>query len=99
MSDTKLLLTIESRKKSGWAAAFLNLFLPGAGYAYCGRWLLAAVAFLFAGAIAIGSGDATNAAPLAVIFFIDGFFAAGRFNKKLIASVLAEDAATAGQSK
>lgn len=99
MSDAKLLLTIESRKKSGWAAAFLNLFLPGAGYAYCGRWILAAIAFLFAAAIALGSGDTTNAAPLAVIFFIDGFFAAGRFNKKLIATVLAEDAAKAEQPK
>ena len=46
MSDAELLLLVESRKKSGWLAAFLNVIVPGAGYAYCGNWVLGAVAFL-----------------------------------------------------
>ena len=55
MSDAALLLLVESRKKSGWLAALLNLFLPGAGYIYCGRWILGIFAFFFIVALVLVS--------------------------------------------
>lgn len=89
MNDAELLLTVESRKKSGWIAALLNLFLPGAGYAYCGRWLLGIVAFFFAVFMFIASfGFAAFA--LILILVIDGFLCANRYNKKVINDALEE---------
>jgi hypothetical protein len=89
MNDAELLLTVESRKKSGWLAAILNLFIPGAGYMYCGRWFLGIVAFFFIIALFVVSlGYA--AVGLALILFVDGFLAAGRYNKQMIQQVLKE---------
>lgn len=90
MSDATLLLKVEARKKSGWLAAFLNLILPGAGYVYCGRWLLGIIVFIIVIALAIASGGLI-AIPLVIILIADGFLSAGRYNKKLISSVLAEE--------
>lgn len=90
MTDATLLLKVEARKKSGWLAAFLNLVLPGAGYIYCGRWFLGIIVFLIVLGLAVASGGLI-AIPFLVIFFIDGFLAAGRYNKKLINSLLAEE--------
>lgn len=90
MSDATLLLRVEAKKKSGWLAAFLNLILPGAGYIYCGRWVLGIIVFLIVLGLAIASGGLI-AIPLIVILIADGFLAAGRYNKKLINSVLAEE--------
>jgi hypothetical protein len=90
MSDATILLKVEAKKKSGWLAAFLNLVFPGAGYMYCGRWILGIVAFVFV----VGVGMATagiGAAPFVLVLIVDGFLAAGRYNKKLIESVLAEE--------
>jgi len=92
MSNTKLLLKIESKKKSGWLAAFLNLVLPGAGYAYCGRWILGLIVFPFVVFLWIVSFGLA-AIPFMLIVVADGFLAAGRYNKKLIAAVLAEEEA------
>ena len=91
MSDAELLLLVESRKKSGGIAALLNLFLPGAGYIYCGRWLLGIFAFFFVIAMLIFSlGFA--AIGIVLMLVIDGFLCAGRYNKDLINSVLKERA-------
>lgn len=92
MSDAELLLLVESRKKSGWLAALLNLFLPGAGYMYCGRWFLGIVAFFFVVAMFVVSlGFA--AVSIVFILIIDGFLCAGRYNKNLITQILKERAA------
>lgn len=93
MSDAELLLLIESRKKSGWLAALLNLFLPGAGYMYCGRWFLGVVAFFLIVAIFVTSH---GFAVIGIVFIlvIDGFLCADRYNKNLITKILKERAAT-----
>lgn len=92
MSDAELLLLVESRKKSGGIAALLNLFLPGAGYIYCGRWILGIFAFFFVIALAVFS---LGFAAIGLVFMlvIDGFLCAGRYNKNLITEVLKERAA------
>lgn len=92
MSDVELLLLVESRKKSGWLAAFLNLFLPGAGYIYCGRWLLGIVAFfliVFMFVVSLGYA----AVGIILVLIIDGFLCAGRYNKNLITQIIKERAA------
>lgn len=92
MSDMELMLLVESRKKSGWLAAFLNLFIPGAGYMYCGRWIFGIIAFVFVWAMIIMSfGIAAFLLP--PLLFIDGFLSAGRHNKKLIEAVIKDRAA------
>jgi len=86
-------LQFDSQKKSGWLAAFLNLIFPGAGYAYCGRWVLGAIVFLLF--VAITTGDLEQWLPYPItsigflpIVFIDGFLAAGRYNKDLMTRIL-----------
>lgn len=88
-SDAKLLLLIESKKKSGWIAAILNWFLPGVGYMYCGRIMLGIIAML----ITIGVAVATVGVGLFVlmpILIVDGFLAANRYNKKIMQEALAK---------
>lgn len=88
-SDAKAMLSYESKKKSGWIAALLNWFLPGAGYMYCGRVILGIIAML----ITIAIGVATlgiGLFALIPILIIDGFLCAGRYNKKLMGEILAE---------
>ena len=85
--NTKALLLLETKKKSQIVAALLNLLLPGAGYAYCGRWLLGLIAFLFVAAIAVLSFGLA-VAPLILLLIIDGYLAAGRYNNKLIQSLI-----------
>lgn len=98
MSDTALLLKVEAGKKSGWLAAILNLFLPGAGYAYCGRWFLGIIAFFFVIAMFVFSlGYA--AGGIVLILVIDGFLCAGRYNKQLILKVLADEEARMVRAK
>lgn len=94
MNDVKTLLLVESQKKSGVVAALLNLFLPGAGYMYCGRWILGIAAFFIVVALAIASFGLL-AIPLVLILIIDGFLSAGRYNKKLIERVLQEQSSAA----
>lgn len=91
MSDAELLLLVESRKKSGGVAALLNLFLPGAGYMYCGRWALGIFAFFFVIALMVSS---LGVAAIGLIFMliIDGFLCAGRYNRDLITTILEERA-------
>ncbi|MDB5871810.1 MAG: hypothetical protein JWQ07_1252 [Ramlibacter sp.] len=87
MNDATLMLQVEARKKSGAVAALLNLFLPGAGYMYCGRWFLGVVAFFFTAALLIFSlGFAIVGVVLMLV--IDGFLCAGRFNAALIEQAL-----------
>lgn len=89
MTEAEMLLTVESRKKSGAIAALLNLFLPGAGYMYCGRWVLGIVAFIFVVTIALVSFD-TMAIPLWIVLIADGLLCANRYNKKIIQDVLSQ---------
>jgi hypothetical protein len=92
MSDAELLLLAESRKKSGWVAALLNLFLPGAGYIYCGSWILG----LFAMAVCLTALIVTLGGAAFVVYpivFIDGFLSAGRANKNMIEKLLKDRAA------
>jgi hypothetical protein len=96
MSDAELLLLVESRKKSGVVAALMNMFIPGLGYLYCGRWLLALIVFMVVvplTIITIGLAWVIFVLPL----FIDGFLCAGRYNRKLIARILEERAASRSQ--
>jgi len=92
MSDATVLLKIEAKKKSGWLAAGLNLVVPGAGYVYCGRWFLGIIAFLFIVLIAVTT-KGVGVIPFVLVLIIDGFLAAGRYNRQLIESVLAEEEA------
>ena len=96
MSDAELLLIVESRKKSGVVAALLNLVLPGAGYMYCGRWILGIFAFLIVVVLFVISLGYL-AGFLALVLILDGFLCAGRYNRKLIERVLAERAAARPQ--
>jgi len=90
MSDAELMLQVESRKKSGLVAALLNLFLPGAGYIYCGRIVLGIVAFFFVVGTAILTFGLA-AFGLVLLLVIDGLLCAKRYNKQLIEEVLNEN--------
>lgn len=94
---TAEVMLLEARKKSGWLAAFLNLVLPGAGYAYCGRWFLGIVAFFLVIAIWVVSFGLAGGAISALVF-IDGFLAAGRYNRKLTEKILAEQLAASSRN-
>jgi TonB family protein len=86
-TNTKAQLLVQARRKSGWLAALLNLVIPGAGYAYCGRWFLGIVAFIFCVALIVMSfGIAVPG--LSLILFIDGFLAAGRYNRRVVEDVV-----------
>ena len=74
------------KKKSGFLAAVLNLILPGAGYAYCGSWILGIFVFMlaiFTCVITLGFGMLA----LYPIVFIDGFLSANRANKKILKNI------------
>ena len=95
-SDAELLLLVESQKKSGLLAAALNFILPGAGYAYCGRWILGIVVFIFVVTLVTSfSADAilndlvgSVILILWAIMIVDGFLSAYRYNKKMISKIL-----------
>ncbi len=77
------LVPLETRKKSGLVAALLNTFLPGAGYMYCGHWILGACAFVFVVTAAIISfGYAVGILWLMLI--ADGFLSAEDYNEHLL---------------
>lgn len=97
MTDFEMQLWYEANRKSGWLAAGLNLVLPGAGYMYCGRFVLAFVVFFWVlGPLLY----ATFSAPLMIVgallwallwwavMFVDGFLCAARFNRLLLADRL-----------
>lgn len=70
-----MMLLIESRKPSGAIAALPILLLPGAGYVYCGRWVLGVVAFFFTvGLFVMSFGIA--AIGLILMLVIDGLLCA-----------------------
>jgi hypothetical protein len=91
MSDAELMLMVESRKKSRLVAILLNLFLPGAGYIYCGRWILGIVAFFFVIALIVAS---FGLAAFGIIFvlIIDGALCVGRYNRKMVEKLIKERA-------
>lgn len=96
MTDTELQLWIEHSKKSGWLAALLNLIIPGAGYMYCGRWVLGLIAFAFvalldAVALVLSLLGASSwlLVSINLMLFADGFLAARRYNRRLVEDALA----------
>jgi hypothetical protein len=101
MSDLeRVKLEIEAKKKSGWIAALLNLFLPGAGYIYCGRVVLGILVMLICAIVAWGMIGGFGVAwgilspsigsGFVFVMVIDGFLCASRYNKKLIKQALAQ---------
>ncbi|TAJ91782.1 MAG: hypothetical protein EPO31_13830 [Gammaproteobacteria bacterium] len=72
---------LKHKEKSGLLAAGLNILLPGAGYMYCGRPILGIIVLPFV----IGMIFVTPAGALGIwiVLIIDGFLAAGRYNKCL----------------
>lgn len=95
MTDAELILTVESRKKSGWLAGFLNLFLPGFGYFYCGNWFLGLVAigFIVMAFVVFGIFGFVAAGAFQIWFLIDGFLCASRYNKRMTAQVIQDNQA------
>ena len=88
-SDAEFMALLESRKKSGLVAALLNLFLPGAGYIYCGRWFLGIIAFFMVVAMFIVS---FGLAAVGIIFIlvVDGLLCAGRYNRNLTEEMISK---------
>ena len=90
MTDAQWTAWIESRKKSGWIAALLNIFLPGAGYFYCGRYVLGVLAFVLVAimwAIAFAAWAIFGVfawGGITLMLVIDGLLCARRYNRKLI---------------
>ncbi|HTF98584.1 MAG TPA: hypothetical protein VL995_20755 [Cellvibrio sp.] len=91
MSDTELMLLVESRKKSRFIAILLNLFVPGAGYMYCGRWVLGIIVFFFVISLLIASFGLA-AIGLIVVLVIDGALCVGRYNRKMTENLIKERA-------
>jgi ABC-type multidrug transport system permease subunit len=96
MSDTEFQMLVDSKKKSGVVAAILNLVIPGAGYVYCGRWVLGIVAFFLVIAMFVASFGFA-AVGIALILIADGFLCAGRYNKLLVERMIQERHAKAVQ--
>ena len=76
---------LEANRKKGWIAAAWNIFLPGAGYIYCGKILIGIVILPFFILIVYTTWSMT---PLIVpslwfVLIVDGFLAANRANKKI----------------
>jgi hypothetical protein len=90
MTDAQWTAWIESRKNSGWIAALLNLFLPGAGYFYCGRYVLGVFAFILVAimwTVAFAAWAMVGVfawGGVALMLVIDGLLCARRYNRKLI---------------
>jgi hypothetical protein len=82
MSDTELVLLVESRKKSRFVAILLNIFLPGAGYMYCGRWILGIVAFFFVILLVVVSLGVA-AIGLYIVLIVDAALCVGRYNRRM----------------
>jgi hypothetical protein len=61
---------------------------------YCGNWFLGIFAFFFVIAVGIATMGVA-AVPLVFLLLIDGFLCAGRYNRKLITRVLAQEGASA----
>jgi len=73
---------LKAKKKSGLVAALLNTFVPGAGYMYCGHWILGIGAFVFVVTAAILSfGYAVGILWLTLV--VDGILSAEKYNENL----------------
>lgn len=88
-ADTTLLLKVEANKKSEAVAVLLNLFIPGAGYVYCGRWILGIIAFVLA-ILWYVMFDVYGSLVFALLLVIDGLLTAKRYNKRLIEKLIQE---------
>ena len=72
---------LKDNQKSGLLAAGLNILLPGLGYMYCGRIFLGIIVFPFV--VGLIYVQPFAAIAIWIVLIIDGFLAAGRYNKKL----------------
>ena len=98
MNDAELMLIVESRKKSRFVAILLNLLIPGAGYVYCGRWVLGLVALWFVVILWIQIGWPV-AVLLVFVLVIDGALCVGRYNKTMTEEVIHNRAQTKRDSE
>lgn len=85
-NSAEIMLRIEAKKKSGWLAAFMNLVFPGAGYMYCGRWLVGILAALLVIFMYVEIPEA--GLGISLLLFVDGFLSVSSYNKKLIENEL-----------
>ncbi|MBC2714854.1 MAG: hypothetical protein HF978_06030 [Desulfobacteraceae bacterium] len=83
MSET--IEKLKGKSKSGSLAAGLNILLPGVGYLYCGRVILGIIVLPFV--IGLIYVQPYAAITIWIVLIIDGFLAAGRYNKKLEAKI------------
>ena len=83
-------LSIEAKRKKGWIAAVWNIFIPGAGYIYCGKFIVGIIVLPFFILMILSAGPlAPFLIPtLWLILIVDGFLAANRYNKKLDAKLM-----------
>jgi ribosomal protein L32 len=72
---------LKGKHKSGFLAAGLNILVPGLGYMYCGRVLLGIIVLPFV--VGMVFVMPALAITMWVVLIIDGFLAAGRYNKML----------------
>ncbi len=70
---------LKHKNKSGLLAAGLNILLPGLGYMYCGRIFLGIIVLPFV--IGLIYVQPFAAITIWIVLIIDGFLAAGRYNK------------------
>ncbi|MDD5014784.1 MAG: zinc ribbon domain-containing protein [Atribacterota bacterium] len=76
---------LEAKRKKGWIAAVLNLFLPGAGYIYCGKIFIGIIVlpFFILMFFSVGALAPFLIPSLCFVLIVDGFLAADRANKKI----------------
>ncbi|TPV92432.1 MAG: zinc ribbon domain-containing protein [Myxococcales bacterium FL481] len=69
------------RRKNPALAAAMNVLVPGAGYIYCGRVFLGIIAFPFVAGMLFY--EPLAGFGLTLVMIVDGFLAAGRYNRRL----------------
>lgn len=84
MSNTsEQLLIASTMKKSEGVACVLNFFVPGVGYAYCGRVFLGIFVFLLVTVFSISTMGLLLPVFM-IVCAIDGVLSVRRYNKQLI---------------
>ena len=78
---------MKGKTKNGLLAAGLNILLPGLGYIYCGRIFLGLIVLPFVIGMVFVMPPA--AILIWIVLVIDGFLAAGRYNKNLDKKIFA----------
>lgn len=89
MDILKIQMQYEAEKRNGFAAAVLNLIIPGVGYAYCGNYLTGILSFIIWGVLMIMTLGFAHLF-LAPLFVIDSFFWCNRHNRRLYKKLIQE---------